>query len=143
MRKPALIKNLFRFAGTEKMPGPINKNLHPGVVIVTMRPPGYIDLTGRNPHAAKRGYGKYGFFSAAALSQTVHRHRRDGAVVTGAVASVFRAPVIYFKGGFHGRKPFDAGIKLRKEKGAAVLNGFGIYPVAEDVVKEDFLGNIP
>ena len=114
--KPAFIQHRLRLTGPQIMPSVSVPDFHPGVVIVTVSPPGRIALPGRNSHTAHGLHRQGGFLSAPSISPAKHRHRGCGAVISGLIGGLFITPVIDFQCGFFHGFPLNPGETARHRR---------------------------
>ena len=98
--EPAPIQHRLRLTRAQEPPFTVAQNLHPGVVVVTVRPPGGVYLSGRQAHRAQGGHQEGGLLPAPAAATAIHRQGGGGAVVLSLVAGLLMAPAIDLQNGF-------------------------------------------
>ena len=138
--KPSPIQLLLRLTGAKEMPPAVNINLHPGMIIITVRPPGRIDLPGGNSHAAAGSRRKGGFLAAPSFSAAVHGHGGSGSAIRRLISCMLRAPVIDFPDCFLEGKPGNPVLQPLIKKRSAVADILGINAVIKHVMDENILG---
>lgn len=122
--EPRAVEHFFRLACAHEAPFAVQKNLHPSVIIVAMRPARRVNLA-RGKSAGTQGVDQQcGFLPTATECRAIRIERGNRARVCGAVGHVFGAPVVDFERGALGREILNPRGELRMEKRAAIAERF-------------------
>ena len=115
--EPAKVQDGFGFTGTEEVPLTIRPGFYPGVVVVSMRPSGSVDLTRRNADGAEGGNEQGGLFATAAVGSADGGKGRAGASIGGGIDGFLMTPVVNLEDG--------------------VVEGKGTYAVFQFTIEDD------
>ena len=92
--EPAEVEHRLGLAGSEEVPPAVHPGLHPGMIVVGVRPARCVHLAGRDADGAECRDGEGALLAATPDGGTQRVHRRRGAAVAGLVADVLVAPVV-------------------------------------------------
>ena len=125
------------------MPVSLHIDLYPGVIIVTVAPPGHIDLPGGNAHGPEGGDAEGGLLAAATQAAVVACDGVHGSVVCGFIGHLPGAPPVDCQGCLPSRQPLYLRGYHLGEKTPAIHQILGVPPGIKHVVEENVLGHIP
>ena len=142
--EPAPVQLRLRLAGSQEPPFVPAQDLHPGVVVVAVGPPGGVDLPGRDAHAAQGGDQEGGFLPAAPAPAAEDGEGGGGALVLGLIAGVLVAPAVDLQGPLlHAGEVLHPGPEPGVENFPVEGEVLVVDTGEQDVVAENFLLQLP
>ena len=124
------------------MPLALRPELHPGVVVVAVGPPGGVHLPGGDAHRAQGADQQGGLLPAAAEGPVEYAEGGDGAVISGPIGGLPGAPVVDLQGGGEHILALYQGGQLFIEEPPAAVGKLIVHPGREHIADEQLLGHL-
>ena len=137
--EPAAVELRLRLTGAQKPPAAAAQRLHPGMVVIAVRPARGIDLPGGDADAAQRRHQKGGFLPAPPAAAAKDGERGGGAFILHLVAGLLMAPAVRFKHRLLFAKPADARPQRRMKQRAVVGEVLIVDARKEHIVQKQLL----
>ena len=141
-RKPPAVQTVSRLASPEKVPFSVAPGLHPGVVVVTVSPPGSSHLPGRDPQASQSCGHERRLLTAPSRPGPEHGQRILGAGEGGLVGGIFSAPAVGLHNGVVHALSLDPPLQPVIEKPSGIRNVLVVNPVVKHIVGKQLLRHL-
>ena len=139
--EPAKVEYRFRFAGSKKIPFPVCPCFYPRMIVVRMRPPGGVDLTGRNAHRTQGGNQQGRFLTTTPVCRAYRCQRRTGTGIGGSIDSLLVAPVVHLQNGIIKGQRLDTILQFFVKHYPCTIQMLIVHPHRKHEMTEHLLGH--
>ena len=139
--EPTKVEYRFRFAGSKKIPFPVCPCFYPRMIVVRMRPPGGVDLTGRDTHRTQGGNQQGRFLATTPVCRAHRCQRRTGTGIGGSIDSLLVAPVVHLQNGIIEGQRLDTILQFFVKHYPCTVQMLIVHPHRKHEMTEHLLGH--
>ena len=141
--EPRHVEAWLRLAGTQEIPFAIHPGLHPGMVVVGMRPAGGIDLAGRDADGTQGSNAQHALLATTSRTRCHCCQRAGSAGIGGLIGSLLVTPMVDFQYGIIHAHALHTSAEGIRPKGAEIIEVLVIDTWREDEMAELLFGDVP
>ena len=139
--EPAHIEFGIGLAGPEEPPFAIHPNLHPGVVVVAVRPTRGVALAGGNAHGTEGRHREGALLTATPVRGLQRGQRRRCSRISRLIINIFVAPMVHLQGGIIHTHVLDAVLQLVEDVRPRGIQILIVHAIDDHEMTEDVVGD--